>query len=387
MHIHICIISDQLLANYIPVLVEKPDLVLIQSTALMAQRGLTARFEGLLSAEQFEFTTHFNMPDTRMSVIHAYARNLYVHIGTAYPNARVTLNITGGNKLMSLGMLDIFGAVGCRVIYADTANNCIEYLSPSTYDEPIPAVLDIPQYLRAYGAVFTEIRSDSPAWQECAMRRKTTAVQLARLSIDSTRSGLISVLNGMASSALAVDHNSLEAPEQQFTRPLEYVWHDILQHMDVLNIVHFRANQYLTFLDVERTEFVNGLWLEEFAYHTAIDIGLGDDGDVGCGIKLRWLNSNVTNELDLLIVHRNRLLMMECKTMKLEHKNVVANEIVYKTSSIGEQLTGLFGTKVLLSALPLPEPALQRAHSKQIKVVYPWELRDFLMSWMEGISH
>lgn len=380
MHIQICLVSDQLLANYLPILMKMPQCVHIVSTAVMQQKGMTARFESMLHKQQIDTVTHHDMPDARMNDIHAYAQKLYTSIQNQTP-ASITLNITGGNKLMAVGMLDIFGAAGAKVIYTDTANNRIEYLSHRVYDEPLPYLLDIPQYLHAYGAIFQSINSDDPAWQKRALERRHMTLHMARLCQQERQCSLITVLNGMAGSVLPNGSKVLKTnPTTCFDAPVRSPWSDTLNLLQATGLIRFHDQQWIEFLDEERTQYIKGNWLEEFAYHTAMALE-GDDGwDVGCNVQIQWLNSDVRNELDLVIVYHNRLLVMECKTLRFDTVQK-ASDSVYKLDSIGERLRGAFGTKVLLSALPVPKPALERATSQGITVIRPWEWQTFLEAW------
>lgn len=88
------------------------------------------------------------------------------------------------------------------------------------------------------------------------------------------------------------------------------------------------------------------------------------------------------NELDCVAAHRNRLLLVECKTGGLDE----AAGVVYKLDSIAHDM-GLFQQRLLVSARPLSEAARARAQAGGIALVEAaqlGQLRDTVRQWMEN---
>ena len=94
MNIHICLISKQLLANYIPILMLKPDHVCLISTESMKKNGITQRFEKMLDTKNISYKTYEDMPSVNMPKIHEYALEIIDKIQTKHPDASLVLNIT-----------------------------------------------------------------------------------------------------------------------------------------------------------------------------------------------------------------------------------------------------------------------------------------------------
>lgn len=378
MHIHICLVSAQLLANYIPIRMDKPDQVHLVSSLDMQKKGLTTRFETLLQQNGFNSVTHTGMPDAGMAAIQRFTRTLYDNVTQQYPHARLTVNITGGTKLMSVAMLDIFSPAGHAVIYTDTAKDTLERLHHCRL-EPLPAVLGIEEYLLAYGATVHDSASWHDEWQARAVKRRAAAELLARATQDKKLKVLITVLNAMAMNALSPNGDELLAPEQAFNSPLTADWRAVVQPLAELGLFALHDNhQDLTFLDAERTRFLGGHWLEEYAWHIAEQAGLNE---VACGVEIDWENSRTCNELDVLAVHNNRLLIIECKTVRFSDDRQKSNNTLYKINSLGESLRGLFGQKVLLSAWGVSPTMLDRAKTQGIKILRPHELAAYIQQW------
>lgn len=378
MHIHICLVSAQLLANYIPIRMDKPDQVHLVSSLDMQKKGLTTRFETLLARGGFTSVTHTGMPDAGMAEIQRFTRVLYDKVTQAYPTARITVNITGGTKLMSVAILDIFSAAGHAIIYTDTAKDTLERVHNCGL-EPLPAVLGIEEYLLAYGAKLYDSASSHAEWQTRAFNRRAAAELLARATQDKKLKTLITVLNAMVMNALSPNGDELLVPEQAFKFPLTAEQLKLVKLLAEQGLFTLHKNRLsVTFLDAERTRFICGHWLEEYAWHIAEQTGLNE---VACGVEIDWENSRTCNELDVLAVHNNRLLIIECKTVRFSDDRQKSNNTLYKINSLGESLRGLFGQKVLLSAWGVSPTMLDRAKTQGIKILRPHELAAYIQQW------
>ena len=380
MNIHICLVSAQLLANYIPIRMERPDQVHLVSSSDMQHNGMTERFQRMLQAQQIETVIHRDMPDSFLAAIHEYALELQERIKASVPDAHITLNITGGNKLMMLGMLEIFRPDVQRIIYTDTANNVIECLHDNT-NEPLAAVLGIPEYLLAYGATYRKAASDDQAWQIRIGQRKAASKYLATHA--QALAGLIGALNLRANQALSDDGKTLVTPLQQLNDHPGGQWREALRILADSGVFQWDGSKLITFNDAETARYVGGIWLEEYVYHIARD---AQPDDVRNSVEITWDNSKKTrNELDVLLTHNNRMLVIECKTLRLGRDSQKDTDILYKIDSLGTDLHGLFGKTWLISARePTPE-MLDRANDRGIRILSPTHLkglRQAILEWM-----
>ena len=384
MHIHICLVSAQLLANYIPIKMDKPDKVHLVSSIEMQRNGMTERFQRMLQAQQIEVIIHQDMPDSSIATIHEYALELQEKIKTNTSATNITLNITGGNKLMMLGILEIFRPDVQRIIYTDTANNVIECLHNNT-NEPLLSVLEIPEYLLAYGATYRKAASDDQEWLIRIEHRKIATKYLATHA--SKLADLIGALNALANQALSSDGKTLEVAQQQFKHPPNGKWYEALQQLVKHKVFEWDGSKSITFTDVESTRYVGGIWLEEYVYHVARD---AQPYDVRNGVEITWSNSkNTRNELDVLLTHNNRMLVIECKTLRLGRDSQKDTDILYKIDSLGDDLKGLFGETWLISAREPTIEMLDRAKDRRIRIISPSHLKDLrqeILKWMKPLS-
>ena len=343
MNLHICLVSAQILPNYIPILMDKPDQVHLVSTAQM--QAMTTRFQKMLEARGIAVVVHPNMPDSFLTEIHEYALELQGKITGLVPDAVITLNITGGNKLMMLGILEIFRPDVQRIIYTDTANDVIECLHDRT-QEPLASVLDVRQYLLAYGAVYRRSVSDDAAWFIRVGQRKAATKYLATHGRE--LAGLFGALNALASQALSEDGTQLLLPKQQLQNHPSGSWRKGLHELAQVGVIEWDSSVGFIFKDAEAARYIGGIWLEEYVFHIARDSGADD---VCSGVEITWEGSkNSRNELDVLIVHHNRMLVIECKTLRLGRDEQKDADILYKIDSLGDDVRGLFGETWLVSA-------------------------------------
>lgn len=386
MKIHVAIVSDQILANLIPALMDRPDKVCLVCTDAMRSRGLGQRLTKLLEQEAIATEVKYGAPEVDLRKIHEFALNLIEAIKADNPQAELVLNATGGTKLMALGFVDMFRGTATRILYTDTAHRRIELLplageSPA---EPLPMthVLDAPRYLAAQGLRLVHAASDDGSWRGRAAARKQACKYFGRHAAEIQ--DFIGKLNGLADEALSADGMALEAPKQMFDHPPWGRWQEAMTVLVKANLLRWQPGSVeVEFVDVETARFLHGGWLEEYAWHTIKDEGAHD---VRLGVEVVLEGAKASrNEFDVLACHGNELLFIECKTLRFQGGN--DNEIAYKVDSLGQDARGLFGETWLLSARE-PSPVLrERARQARIRLIRPGELpalRELVRAWIRN---
>ena len=383
MNLQICLVSDQLLANYIPVMMFTPDQVHLVSSKYVESKGLTARFVRMLEQQAIKVVLHGDMPDTDMQAIREYAQNLIHRIDQSVPNANITLNLTGGNKLMMLGMWEVFNG-GVELIYTDTLNSCIEHLH-NQRTTPLRSVLDIRRYLQAYGVRYVNAFSDEVSWQQQVLDRKSVTRYLAD---NAEKLGdFFGVINWLVYSSLEIRNREYFLRTQGTllrSRP-KGLWRTTMLMLQNAGFITWDGGLEVTFNDVESARYLGGIWLEEYAYLTAREAAVEH---VACSVRINWEKSRqTTNELDLILVHENRMLVIECKTLRLGADERKDSDMIYKISDLGDELRGLFGETWLVSARK-PDPVLTaRAKSRRLHILAGGELKSLkknLIHWMNN---
>ena len=201
MRIQVCLVSDQILANLIPALMERPEKVVIVASSQMKKRGQDQRLLNALSEHGIQAEVVDDAPDVSLGSIRRYADALGSAFAESLPEANVTLNATGGTKLMMLGFVEAFRQRGVRTIYADTAHRRIEEIGG--YEMPMENVLDVPSYLAAQGIRFDHADSDDDA-RRTIIERRATLTRFIGEHITGLQAG-IKILNGILGKAIERD--------------------------------------------------------------------------------------------------------------------------------------------------------------------------------------
>lgn len=388
MLIEVALVSEQTLANLLPALHERPDRVVLVASAEMARRGLDARQRRLLKRFGIEAEIAEGAPDADLTRIHEFALELLARLQTAHPGAAIVLNATGGNKLMMLAFVEVFRGEA-RVVYADTQHARIETLPPP-HGEPAPAVpmrdvLDVPAYLQAQGFAYAGARSDRTEELQSAAARKPAA---KHLGLEAPRlAAFLGALNAAAQRALDPSGQRLVAPAQQFSGVRSAEWREALTILNRCGALKWFGAEDFEFPDLDSARFCAGGWLEEYVWHIVRD---ARPFDARLGVRGAWeTGGSADNEFDVLAAHGNRLLFVECKTLRLGAEEAKDAGILYKLDSLGRSTRGLFGESWLVAAREATTQMLDRAREQRIRILGPDELprlRNRVLAWMRGPS-
>jgi hypothetical protein len=381
MLIEVALVSEQTLANLLPALHERPDRVLLVASAEMARRGLDVRQRRLLAHFGIEAQVVPGAPDADLARIHEFALDLLGRLQAQHPGAALVLNATGGNKLMMLGFVEVFRA-DARIVYADTQHGRIETLAAGGAARdalPMRDVLDVPGYLRAQGFAYGGARSDRAAELQAAAARKPAAKHLGAHA--EALGGLLGALNRLAAQALDERGEQLVAPAQAFDSVRSADWRAALSVLNRCGALKWFGAEDIEFPDAEAARFCGGGWLEEYVWHIVRD---ALPHDARWSVRGRW-EGGAENEFDVLAAHGNRMLFVECKTLRLGADEARDAELLYKLDSLGRLARGLFGVTWLVTARAPTAAMTERAREQRIRIMGPADLprlRQHVLDWM-----
>ncbi|GAB3375371.1 PDDEXK family nuclease [Azotobacter armeniacus] len=349
MDIHLCIVTGQPLANLIPLLQERPErVVLLVSAPMRAEAGRFARALQQAGWKIDDIERIDGLPENGYDALRLFAMEVEEGLRSRHPLARLHYNATGGNKLMALAFFDVFAHGGQRIYYTDTRHQRLEQLHPAgEREQPMHSVLDLTLCLKAEGKTLRQRLDRDEHWLEQARQRKP----LSRLLGENAEelAGLIGQFNRQ----LADERQSI--PVLQLAHAPRGLWREALlqaERLDLLQSEHGDDCRFRPSGESAR-RYLTGGWLEEFVWHGARDqgaeevaIGLQFTDDSAPGADLR-------NEMDVAILHHNRLLLIECKSGALGNNDQRDAEIIYKLDSLATQAGGALGERLLVSAQPL----------------------------------
>ena len=381
--IHACLLSDQLLPNLIPVLMERPVRVYLVATDEMTARGRDARMRRLLRRENIEVRIRPRAPSTGIDAIRRAALKLAREIKSAEAHRTIALNATGGTKLLSMGFVEVFRdqleGHPLRIIYTDTEHRVIETLVPREHPAtPMEGVLQVRSYLAAQGMVLGSAASDDDRWRSTVKARMDVSKYLAiHCEVLGPFLGVVNrVVHGAGgiSGALTPNGTALDRPEQRLDRRPWGLWRQALTRIADAGLVRWDGDRELRFDSVDTARYLGGHWLEEYAWLVTEAAGLQD---IHCSAAGRWESQSgpaaPTNEFDLLAVHDNRLLLIECKTGRLDAGE---QAIAARLESLDRNAGGLFGSSLLVSARELPATMKSRCRHLGIRFLERGAVKD-----------
>lgn len=374
MKTHICLVSAQAAANLLPALDPelKPEkVVLVVSGPMRNQAENLAKVlkqNGIaVNTQHLSNEHHFNTTEGELC-----------ELADSLSGDDVTLNITGGTKLMSVAAQSVASACGWRMFYVDVDTDQAIWLGrDQPAPQPLKEQLRLRHYLQGYGFAF----ADAPGRPQPNAAQQTLMSELT-LQIGTFEPPL-SQLNWLAQQSedrkqLSVIMNA----QQQDSRSLESLTLKFANAGALTvqgNTIHFSSK--------EHRDFVKGGWLELLVFHEVeklrTTLGIRD-----CAANLAVTdNGDVKNELDVAFMARNRLFVIECKTARMDKpESSKANDTLFKLAGNCRRIGGLGTRGMLVSYRALDEAEKRLAGALNIALVCGAEiqrLQEKLKVWVQ----
>lgn len=365
MKTHVCLVSQQAAANLLPALdlALKPQKIILVVTRKMQAQA--AHLEAVLKESGIK------VEKLELSNEHDYDQiaNELGALDERLQGDSVTLNITGGTKLMSVAAQFAADALGWSMFYVDADTDHIIWLGQEQNPpHKLQEQLRLRHYLRSYGFTLAEKpqRSQASAAQQQLTQNLVTQV--------GSLEDAITILNALAQDAenrrsLSVQLNAWQLD----SRSLDVLLRDFEQ-ADVLALQGDRIH----FANDGARDFVKGGWLELHAINAVHQI-TGSMGVRDKAVNLEVIDtaSNTRNELDIAFMARNRLFVIECKTARIDRPQAgngqatapKANDTLFKLSDNCRRIGGLGTRGMLLTYRKLREPEMQLARALGIAVI------------------
>ncbi|MEY4591697.1 MAG: hypothetical protein RIR18_592 [Pseudomonadota bacterium] len=386
-NIHIVLATGENLPNLIPTLHPslKPSRVCIVATPLMLKDGVVNKLRhGLMVATKLPETSLpilQGCPEQNLTEIIAWANQIALQLVQENKDSRLILNLTGGNKLMTVGFLQAF-RTHAEIIYCDTGHGHIDFFHPIGKPRIKLQVnlLKLEPYLAVQGYKVRENHQDTKALEARADLTRLLAENADKLE------RLVGKLN---KAAYFYGEGKTDQAWVDFSNnPLEQ---KIAEHMLKLGLLKKIGTQYQVAHSTAES-YLKGGWLEEWCWQVFKALEQGEDGK-----KIhpnRWgINQKIDhwdylpipgrdqfslNELDAVLIHRNRMLLIECKSGVQISERGESQSILNKLEALGKHVGGRLDTKWLLSARKIEgnSQAKQRADKYKIKIIYPEQLKD-----------
>lgn len=375
-HVHVCLVSDQPIPNLTTVFQFRPHRVILLSTK---DKSLQAeRLERVIKKHKYDVVIREILPYDINNVA-AVSESLI----NEYKDCSVSLNITGGTKIGTLGTFQSFYTAGKPIYYVNTRDNEIIQVYPAEEKSPIESPIKIKDYLAAYGfRIDRYIKDDSYIY-----KRKKITEFLAHLTVEHGK--LIGTIN------YTIDRTVREPEKASYPLSINLPENDktirLCNLLDSYGLVDKVKKTSIRVRNSDIVRYLKGIWFEEYVYMIAKSLPVGD---VKMEVHGQWDVTGkraVKNEFDVMIAKRNRLYYISCKTSDPNRKEdddmeSVSKEYLYELDSLGDKALGLFGKKMLASARRVTnEYVRKRAEVLNIKIIDGKSiltLKEQLLKWL-----
>lgn len=339
-HVHVCLVSGQPIPNLTTTIQFAPNLAVLLFTDGKEREKI--RLEKVIRGHGVKTEAYkieaFDMENVMATCGSVIAR---------HSDARITLNITGGTKIETLGAYQVFMSRRKAIYYVDTDNGVIIQLHPEESRQPITATIGALEYLAAYGFKARASRGWVGIEREIERRKNVTAL-LAAMAVESPAT---------------IRHINREVARQgaKAARLVLDIGCDagLLHLAEELKAAGLAAlsGDELCVYDRRVIAYLGGGWFEEHIYAVARTIG---GVEALLNVEGAWdtaAQAPPENEFDVLLCKRNRLYLVSCKTANPNRRHgeaeSVGKEYLYELDSLGDRALGLFGKRLLASALPI----------------------------------
>ncbi|MDO5667622.1 MAG: DUF1887 family CARF protein [Alcaligenaceae bacterium] len=379
MKVQICLMSDQLLANYLPIKQLKPDLAFLINTDYTQRKGLDKRFKFLLDSQSIKAVNAPQLaPEDNFVQLLAFFTDLKEYI-KSQSWTDITLNITGGTKLMSIAAYQVLSDSCHQIIYLNTAKDQIQLFKRDEFIQLDNKLIGVDEYLYVQRVHASKADVVTDDWLSLANSRRLLTEKILNFSNDPDNSWFVGTLNFQASNAIKRNRlkdgtfETVFEPKRRFNKSIGYAASRLLEACEESGLLSYDGQRAIEIASIEAAQYLSGMWLEEYCYFVARELGVHE---IRCGQPIVWETDSkhddeIDNEIDVLIVHNNRMLIIECKTGNLDSNVPTSNEIIYKLDSIASDFRGLYGDIWLLSAREIKDKRiLNRAKSQNVRIIH-----------------
>jgi hypothetical protein len=370
-HIHVCLVSEQTIPNILGIYHFKPERVIFCTTERMEQEKRTDAIINALKLYGLDYSG-LNVHD-RIKVDQDCLDDCELkfknEIIQKYRNDKITVNLTGGTKIMVLAAYNVFKDIAEQMIYTPIPKNEFLVVSPQKEDCKTPVSLNlrlsVEAYVTAYGG---KVKNGNKIEQlkSNAKKNKDLCMWMAQNynDIEDLLSEFYSQLTGhRGDKNFRLKMNCL--PKKREEREL-------------LKRLEMSEGKIEKTLAKNEIKFLTGDWLSDFCFNEICKLSVDD-----CVTGIELISPKGSdNEFDVMFTKDNALYIIECKSLRQVHDKDA--DVLYKISALqhdfGLRVDGFLvstSRNILSETGNIKEHILRRADQCKTKVIHPDEIKDF----------
>lgn len=349
MKILFCIATGQNAVNINPLSEINPDKVVVVVTDGMKKQGEILVQEIAQSGKKSE-ALEIKQESSLKALNDQFSAWIEKHI-----DDEIIVNITGGTKLMSLAAYQLFSEWGFRCFYCDKDQNQLIWLDDESAVANIGSKVSLERYLCTYQYQITQkstLADISKNYKDYAELLYKELCKPGKYDKTCTFIGKIHALTQQNS----LQNVNFSQEEDAF-----------LQHLERETAI-FKSQHSKIICDDKTRKMMSGGWLEIIVANA-----LRSDNyrDIHLGVsfeKSTQRKGSVTKqELDVMAMHQDKLLIVECKAKKWEN-TTQASEAIYKLKALSD-IGGLNTLPVFVSLRKVPNDAKTRAAEQGVNII------------------
>lgn len=259
-----------------------------------------------------------------------------------HPEAHWVCNVTCATTIMSIGAYEVGRDKGADVWYFDTNSRRVITLAGQPLQGD-PYRLSVAEYLSIYQRQAQPALPPPPSWLDLAR-------QMAQAPDEA-----IEFREQLRDSKADSGYTGPRWLNNVSMTPTMQEWLPLLKQAGFIDQARQQNGSYsLHQTSQDLWKFVNGQWLEMFAWEAACQAGVFDDYQYGLEIPTKERTAN--NQLDLAATYSASLLIAECKTEDKPFETATLD----KLNSIADMVGGSFVVKLLITARSRQKANLQQ---------------------------
>jgi len=217
------------------------------------------------------------------------------------------VNLTGGTKIMSIGVYNFFKEQTSTIYYLPIGKNIYKQIFPSLKhrEHKLKFRISLKDYLISYGI---EIKSKD--------------INKTLKDKEYTKCFFIEFLNNRIYPEI-IDklREKRDKSKVQLDKKTKSFLKEIKFDTENEDSINKKEINYLT-----------GGWLEEYGYDLVQEHIQLDEDKIGVNVQIS--HGKTQNEFDVMFVHKNILYVIECKTALKDGKRNLLNDTLYKLSAL-----------------------------------------------------
>jgi hypothetical protein len=341
MRVLLCLLSQQHVPNLLAIHHYLPDCLVLVESNDSRKKQLATHLLDAIRLGGLDYTNHPGEDRSHIEPLESEddlnaVRTSLRHAFNRYPGAEWLVNVTGGNKPMSIATYDFFNGLirrdvlNGRILYTNVAHPGTIIDLDSHVSENVDHRVSIKQFLAGYGfesrkadAKIAEGESRARRWWDCsrAIAAEAGASSLLSLSDDERERA--------RDKGLELAPGRLRSGGKPF-------WPSVAEALSL----QVEDGCLMGRLDKYAVQFLTGGWLEVFLWGLldchAETLGIWD---VRLGLDVGQKGASTGNDFDVAFMLKHGLCMIECKSGSQSHDP--ATDILYKIEAVMQQFRAL----------------------------------------------